>query len=430
MKRWKHNVLFFFLFLLGAGGLFLPVQSQAATTRKAPDLNVVRNSYYRFVKSGRYLKYTNNRRCQGFGVTENDRYGGMADLDKDKIPELILVKYNKYEEPKIYYIFTWKKGKVKFVKEIRSNYKYGTLSLENHRSRPYLYTEDHNLYAMFELLLDALSEEDEKAFMKKFENGLTGITFSQVTSLFRIMDAKMSLKEKESSRFEGKGTEDGVAFYINGKHWMQIAVSLNDQSVFKCKLTDKKFRFGVLSVKIWQEGKADVELRMDFGKRTMAQLEKLLDTKTDKQLARMFPVRYYSKDKKISEKKADQIMASYENRDPDLELDKATNNHKNYDEIDVISNKEKNWKEYLGKAPNRIKLSYTWIRLRVEQDYPIRVTVYPKNASNVCVYTSSHPEVASVYGNRIYAYKKGKTVITVRSRLNKNAWKRIRVTVL
>lgn len=424
MKRFVFGLLGILLLSSGMG----KADVMAAGKSKIPDMSTVRKAYYRFVKKGTYKKYTNNKRCQGFGVSSENKYGGMIDLDKDQIPELILVRKDKYSSPRIYYIFTWKKGKVCFLKEMRADIKKGDLNLEYHRKKPYIYTQSDNLIMALMDLVDALEEDDTDKFFAKFENGLEGIGFSVASKLYKIIDSNMTLQIKKSITLDVVGTKDGIVLKKNGKHWMEIALSMNGESLFKCEFDNPKFRYGKLSCKIWQEGKSDVELQIDFGGRTAKQIEKLTDTKSDKEIEKLFKLGYYSNGKKISEKKADQILESY--GELDLDLDRATNYHKNYRSVEIVSNKKKNWDQYIGIAPDRIKLSYTWIRLRVGQESKIKIRVYPSKASKACTIKSSNPKVADVYDNEIIAFKRGKAVITVRSRLNKNVKKKIRVTVL
>lgn len=429
MKKMKRLLLGILGILITAGSMGMGKTSvMAAQKSKAPDIQTVRRAYYRFVKNGTYKKYTNNKRCQGFGVTEEEKYGGMIDLDKDKIPELILVRKDKNDEPRRYYIFTWRKGKVRFLKEMRAGIKKGSLYLEYHKKKPYIYGSEENLIASLMELIDAIDENNTDSFFEKFDKGLEGLGFTVASRLYKITDSNMTLQEKKAIVLDMIGTSDGVKFEVNGKHWLQIALQMDGKSFFQCDFDNPKFRFGKLSCKIWQEGKADVEFSLDFGGRTAKQLEKLTETKSERQLKKLFKMGYYSNGKKISEKKTEKILESY--GELDLELDKATNYHKNYEGVKIVTNKKKNWDNYIGVAPERIRLSYTWIRLRVGQDNKIKVTVYPSKASKACTYKSSNPKVADVYENRIIALKKGKAVITVKSRLNKKAKKKIRVTVL
>lgn len=427
MKKMKR-LLIGLLGILIVSGMMGKSDIMAAQKSKTPDIRIVRRAYYQFVKKGTYKKYTNNKRCQGFGVSGEKKYSGMIDLDKDQVPELILVRKDKYDDPKIYYIFTWKKGKVCFLKEMRADVKRGSLSLEYHKKKPYLYTTSDNLMDALMDLVKALEEDNTDKFFRKFQNGLEGIGFSTASKLYKIIDSNMTLQIKKSITLDMVGTKDGIILKKNGKHWMEISLSMNGDSLFKCEFDNPKFRYGKLSCKIWQEGKSDVEFQIDFGGRTAKQIEKLTDTKSDKEIEKLFNLTYYSNGKKISEKKAGQILDSY--GEVDLDLDKATNNHKNYRNVEVVSNKKKTWNQYIGEAPDRIKLSYTWIRLRVGQDSKIKVRTYPSRASKACTIKSSNPKVADIYGNEIIALKKGKAVITVRSCLNRKAKKKIRVTVL
>ena len=431
MKKKKHVVLGLIGILLAVGAFFAAgckENVQAASKSHTPDIVVVRKAYYYFVKKGAYKKYTGNKRCQGFGIDDGEKFGGLVDLDKDKIPELILVRNDKNGAPVAYYLFTWRNGKVVFLKELRSSFQGGNLYLEHHAKKKYLYMQENNLVAVLVQLLNVFEEDNNEKMMKELGEILKKLDFRMISTLNKITDTAFTLQEKGRVSTQVVGNDDGITIQVNGREWLRISVTLNGKSISKCDLSNPKFRFKTLSIQFLQDGKADVEYRMEFGNRTAAQVERLLERKSSKELDKLMPSELYSKGRKISENKADKLFDAFGN--PDFALNEVTDYHDRYRDVEIVSNKKKNWNKYMGKAPERIKLSYTWIRMRKGQENKIRVKAYPASRSNSCYCKSSNRRIATVYKGKIYALRKGKAVITVTSRLNSKLKKRIRVTVL
>lgn len=430
MKKKIKKMIVTMILLMVFAAIARPCDVHAASTKKAADAVRTYNKYICTKKYKRYTKTTKNIAFMS-DTTNDNLYNYLPDLNHDGVPELILCK----EEDSCYYIFTYRKKKVEFVKKFAMKKKRSNDSIIlDGTSNMLLYHTAKKEFYILEMDLSTLEKVLEEFVFEKAESGKWPEITDQVLyslgakireSTYRVSSSGQKIRKVKNSELRITNTKDGIVFKLNAKERFRCRVYVNGEQLNKevinnedLKLDSMRMEFSVPKIQ------TRLAVSWNLGGYTRDEIQEVDYDEWEK----LSVPKYYYGMKELTEEKAEkklEEMTSFLNNM--VGFSTSEKYHKlGWSEIDSRS-----LNSYFKPRPERVRLTYSWIRLRVGKTAKPSVrTVVPADAGRELLLWSSNEKVVKITASeKIKAVKPGKATVYVTNEMNPKIELKIKVTV-
>lgn len=425
MKKTMRKIILTMLLAVGITACFCPEKACAASVPKAQ--NAVR-AYNKYVTAKRYKKYTRTTKNMYFltDPVNTKLYNSLPDLNHDGVPELVLQN----EKSNTFYVFTYRQNKVKYVRKITTKYKsdYLPATLMYHMSKKQIWTMEMDLSKLEKALIEIMSEDEsmEKVNANEIIKKLIdAVDVGIRESVYKVSSSGQKITKVRSSELRIQTDHNGILIKMNGKERLRCAIYINDKTFAELDFDDENMKFDSVRIEFGLPGSQDVlSCVANLGGYTA---EQIMDLDLEK-LEKKMTLKYYYGQKELSEKDAEKklkgmlnFITSMKSLSDDTKSSSFIACNLTKDEIGT----------YLMPRPEKMRMSYSWIRLRIGQSSkPVVKYVTPADASGKVVLISNNEKIAKItQSGRIKAVKSGKTIVTATSVLNPKIELKIRVIV-
>lgn len=297
MKRAIKKLVFTMLLVVGIATFLKPTGAEAASSKAQTAVK----AYNKFVTAKKYKKYTKTTKNISFMADESGKkkYNYMPDLNKDGVPELILFA----EKKNTYYVFTYSKNKVKYVKKIAAKYKSDIpVSLLYHKSKKQLWTVEMDMAELIDML-GKLTEADAAATDQNAlaQQLLQAMNIRIQESAYKVSKNGLKISKTKSSVLAIKATKNGMVVKLNGKERLRCMIYINDKTLGSLDYNDENMKFESVRIDFSVPGNKILSCRSKLDGYTA---KEITDMDFDKIEEQINPEYYYG-DTKISEKSAE-----------------------------------------------------------------------------------------------------------------------------
>lgn len=303
MKKGIKRIVFAMLLVVGIAACAQPVSVNAASGKAQKAVQ----AYNKYVKAKKYKKYTKTTKNISFMADESGKkkYNYMPDLNKDGVPELILLNAKK----NTYYIFTYSKNKVKYVKKIAGKYKTDEpADLLYHKSKKQLWLAEVDMSKLIDLLSELMESDQTSIDENKLSQQLLEAMNIRIReSTYKVSKNGLKITKSKSTVVNIKATKTGIVIKLNGKERLRCTVSVNGKTMDKLDYSDENMKFDNVQIDFTVPGnKNKLSCVAKMGGYTAEQLAQM----DSDQLEKIMKQEYYYGGKKISEKTANNKLNS------------------------------------------------------------------------------------------------------------------------